>query len=396
MGMTSIRCCRALGILAPLVILSSACGGAPETETVDNVDGSSSASTGGGPSETFPPPLQPEQTSIQLTGGGGSGGAAVGGGGGGGITGSESCPGQVVVLNQGDTVVLSGSTTGATHNYDTFCGPGSAPDLVYQLQLPSDCSLSIDATGVPGFDPIVSVRFTQCDARVTEDLCSPGPAIVQHQPAGTFWLVVDGADGQSGDYTVNVSCGAPTCGDLVVNAGEQCDLGQGITGDTCSDACTAEGATAADTCLDVGAPFPVPVGATVLPQADPWFTNADASHDAIGSCAYQGEVDGKDEIFAFVPDASGTLTIATALDLAGNPVCSTFLEPECWFSFLFVREADCASGTEVACSGIDLNTGVNQISLPVTAGQIYYLFVDGLNGEYYSHGPYTLHFNLVP
>jgi cysteine-rich repeat protein len=219
---------------------------------------------------------------------------------------------------------------------------------------------------------------------------------VQHQPAGSFWLVVDGVDGQSGEYTVDISCSAPTCGDLVVNEGEECDLGQGVGNDTCSDTCTAEGAIAADSCLDVGAPFQVSLGTTVLPASDPWFTNADANHDAIGSCAYQGELDGKDEVFAFVPEASGTLTIATALDLAGNAVCTTFLEPECWFSFLFVREADCTNGAELACSGIDLDTGANQISLPVTAGTTYYLFVDGLNGEFYSYGPYTLHFTLVP
>jgi hypothetical protein len=305
---------------------------------------------------------------------------------------NESCPGQHVTLTPGSSITLAGSTADAADDFSTFCGTGVSPDVVYEIELPSDCSLSVQGAGSGGFDPIVSLRFSQCDSRMPEDLCSNGPAIVKHQPAGTMTLIVDGNDGASGDFSVEVTCGDPVCGDLIVNPGEECDLGQGIPEDTCDDMCQADGADAAESCGDVGAPIAIPAGETVIPAADPWFTNAGAADDDAGSCGAGNG--GKDQVFAFTPAATGTLSIATALDLMGNPVCMTFMEPECWFSFMYVRSLDCTNGVELGCSFIDVNTGVHQLNVPVVAGQTYYLFVDGLDGSAIASGPYTLHFNL--
>ena len=67
-------------------------------------------------------------------------------------------------------------------------------------------------------------------------------------------------------------------------------------------------------------------------------------------------------MFQIVPQVSGALTVSTAVDMNNQPVCNTFLEPECWYSFLYVRGADCLSGPELACNGIDINTGVNKLT----------------------------------
>jgi cysteine-rich repeat protein len=308
---------------------------------------------------------------------------------------NDSCPGQNVTITPGNSITITGSTADAADDFTTFCGTGSSPDVVYEVELPGACSLSVQGTGMGGFNPIVSLRFQECDVRDKETLCSNGPAMVQHQDAGTVTLVVDGNDGASGDFSVEIECGVPTCGDLVVNPGEECDLGQGIPDDTCSDECTAEGAMAADTCAGImGAPIPIPAGLTVLPEMDPWFNNAGSPGQYAGSCGASG-MGARDQVFAFTPAVTGTLSIATALDLMGNPVCINFDEPECWFSFMYVRSGDCENGTELGCSFIDVNTGVHQLNnIAVTAGQTYYLFVDGLDDMMLGAGPYTLHFNL--
>lgn len=390
--------------LLPAVVFAAGCAeveiapGADESaelegETDSNDDPTSTdASTGSTPTDGEIP-----------TGGGGAGGGAVAGtgGAGGGSMGppaSESCPGETIEVGAGDNFTIQGSTKSLVDDQTLFCSPTPSADAVYHVQLTTACTLTVSLTESEGFDGVLGLRRGQCDADVGGDQCfdvsSEGEWFASSETEGGFWLVVEGANGTSGDFSLSFDCKAPTCGDLIVNEGEECDLGIGDDGDTCSDTCQDVGADAAESCATVEAPFPLSAGLTVIPDEGVWFTNAGASHETIGSCAYPGEVNGKDEVFAFRPEASGTLTISTGLDEMGAPVCNTFMEPECWYSFLYVREMSCDQGTEVACGEIDLETGITQISFEVTEGRDYYLFVDGLNDQFYSFGPYTLHFDL--
>jgi hypothetical protein len=364
-------------------------------ETDSNEDPSSTgASTGTTPTDGEVP-----------TGGGGAGGGVIAGTGGSGGAGgsmgppaSETCPGETIQLSAGDDITIQGSTTSLADDQTVWCSSTPASDAVYHVEIMTPCTLTVSLADSAGLDAILGLRRGQCDADVGGDQCfdvgSDDEWFASSENEGGFWLVVEGADGTTGDYSLRLQCAAPFCGDLIVNAGEECDLGLDDPDDTCSDTCQDVGADAAESCATVEAPFPLAAGLTVLPDEGVWFTNAGASHDSIGSCAYAGEVNGKDEVFAFSPDVSGTLTISTGLDALGNPVCTTFTEPECWYSFLYVREATCDTGTEVACAEIDLGTGITTTSFSVVAGQTYYLFVDGLNDQFYSYGPYTLHFDL--
>lgn len=150
-----------------------------------------------------------------------------------------------------------------------------------------------------------------------------------------------------------------------------------------------------NSCAELQSAFVVPVGESHVPVSSLWFNNANATDDSKGTCMPGGEVGGKDEVFRFVPAVTGALTISTAVDLGNLPVCSTFLEPECWYSFLYVRGADCENGGELGCNGINVTTGVNQLTVNVTAGETYHLFVDGLNDTFLGEGPYTVHFSLA-
>ena len=55
-----------------------------------------------------------------------------------------------------------------------------------------------------------------------------------------YYLVVDGYAGAQGNYSLELSCGGGTCGDRVVNAGEQCDDGNWNNGDGCDSYCQYE------------------------------------------------------------------------------------------------------------------------------------------------------------
>jgi hypothetical protein len=60
---------------------------------------------------------------------------------------------------------------------------------------------------------------------------------------------------------------------------------------------------------------------------------------------------------------------------------------------LYVRQGACGSGTEVACNDDAIGCltagliGGSQVTVRVTAGQTYFIFVDGYDGE---SGQFTL------
>jgi cysteine-rich repeat protein len=180
-----------------------------------------------------------------------------------------------------------------------------------------------------------------------------------------------------------------------VSPGEACDDGNTTDGDGCSSTCAGETSPVAETCaaLVSGDAITVSVGSVTLPAANPLFSNAGASDDYQGSCAW--ESGGLDQVFEIVPDTNGTLTATVGLDLLGAAFCQppNYDAAGCVDHTLFVREADCAATTDLACQESNPVDLTNVLAFPVTAGTHYFVFVDGYNGEWYSSGAYTL--NLV-
>jgi hypothetical protein len=126
-------------------------------------------------------------------------------------------------------------------------------------------------------------------------------------------------------------------------------------------------------------------------------SNMNMIDDYSGSC--HQATGGKDRVYAITPDASGTMTITVGLaDDGMSPACEA--EPQgsmCWDAVLYVRSSceDAAPAAELDCSDIG-GTDVEIVSVPVTAGTPYYLFVDGYDGELYSYGVYNLEIQLNP
>lgn len=403
---------RKLTYLFAVAALPSALGCISINVTGDKDSGSAGvtvgAGTGGGGSSSSTGATGSGGSGAGGTGGNGGAGGAGGAGGGGVVDISDLCPGFPVTLNLGESTTLAGSTTHAHDDFKTFCadsdGSTAAPDVVYQLGLPSECTLSITLTTAGAFQGAFQLRQT-CDAgsgACVNPLLS-GPTLKQAVPSGFYSLVVDGVNRTSGDFTLDIACAPPACGDGVVNAGEQCDGGPGVKpADGCGDpgtpaACQIEAATASDTCAGV-VPVNVSPGASLLlPAAPPPYNTTGATddyHSVDPSCSPWPAID---QVFGFVPSADGTLTVTIGNDENGSPYCLQDPFPAgCWNHVLYVREATCENGTELTCAYPDYVTdnGVTTVSVSVTAGVAYYVFVDGEDISEYDRGPYFLQVSL--
>jgi len=344
-------------------------------------------------------------------GGGGSGAGTTSQGGNGGAGGMEvppppndNCAGvTTVALAQGQQATVNGSTLGAADDYKEFCadadGATSGADVAYQVDVSGECTARFQLTGNGGFDPAFSFRFDTCELEGPSDICvnntsGANELLTTSLQPGTYWLVVDGASNTKGDFTLQLQCNVPECGDGVVNSGEDCDVGAGAPNDGCRDPgsvgeCTFEAnSPVLDTCAGADtAAVLISSGQTVLlPSAAPLRTTLGATDDGKGSCM-TGAGAG-DHIYRIVPQQSGTLTLVLGEDFAGQDICAVIQDCDqingCWDRALHVREGACADATaEVACTDSpDGNPGaVEQLNVTVQAGTPYYVVVDGYDAD---------------
>lgn len=134
----------------------------------------------------------------------------------------------------------TGSTAAATNDWVPSCSQTStAPDVVYELNLPGDLNnLTVDTFG-SAYDTVLMVR---------EDVCSMGDLscnddaqatlqseiILTNLAAGLYFVVVDGFGANSGNYNLNIT------GEI--GSGQPCDPAQVtagivscVVGETCQD-----------------------------------------------------------------------------------------------------------------------------------------------------------------
>lgn len=409
--------------------LATACG--DSTGTGGSTSSSSSTSTGTTGSTT---------SSSSSSGTGGSPMA------------SDTCPGaQVAIAPSATPVVLTGTTTGAKDDYKTFCADASAatsaPDVVYELDVSATCSLDLKLAEQGTFDGALSLRKGMCDMRGGGDLCvnqhTHGEDTKLELTAGTYYLVVDGANKTSGDFTITLSCTTPACGDGVLNsAEEQCEPVSG-TDPNCGqpntvNACKILESAASDTCPGTGIAISKAAGVIHVPSGPPLFNTTPAVDNFIDATC--GATAGApDEVFQINPTDSGKLIVMIGRDasgtfadpIAGNATGITmnpqsdycqapdYNQPGCWTHNIYLRSgADCASSTTIKpancnpgaidpqnfpmvipisqcgyqCENPQFDNAVSIISADVTAGTPVWLFVDGLDSS--AMGSYTLTMQL--
>ncbi|MFO0592434.1 MAG: hypothetical protein U0441_33130 [Polyangiaceae bacterium] len=409
-----------LSLLAPASLLL---GGCVIVET--------NSSGGGGASTTTTSTTGTGGTTTTPTGGtggetGGTGGTTGGTGGTTGGTGgttmtgppaNDLCPGQDVTLALDSKVDLPGTLQGATDDYTTNCADSSPdpgnPDVVYQLTIAdaATVTISIDATG---FVPALSFRKQECSQRLGGDLCLDlGTGTVSKTlglPAGTYWVVVDSADGNVGDFNISFDVATPKCGDGVVNVGEQCDPAVVKNDDGCinpgdPNACHY-GEAPPDPAIVACDGGLVPVGPN-----DPFvlgpYNNGSGGYSeknvaaAGSSCEYQAT--GPENVFHVIPTADGMLTLQIGYAENGTTLYCTANPMDCADFVMYLRTNMCnsaAAGDQVACADYTVDPmspfgfdEVLTIKQQVTANTDYWLVVQGIDSMY-GVGGYYLSFDL--
>lgn len=395
-------------VLLPMVVLA-ACGD----------DSTSTGGNGGGG----------EAGAGGIAGSGGvgpgpGGGPNGGGGSGAGPATNEDCESaQPLSLAPGDELTVPFTITRMTGNeIESGCDdtdpetPDATADLVYELTLTGACSLFAATSGA-----VDSEIILRSDCGV-EQFCfnanpNGGDGLALDFAAGTYFVIVQG---DPGDHTLSLECATPSCGDGVHNeATEECDDGNVANDDGCDSNCQIEDADPSIedcTAAEVGAAVTLMPGLTYVPGMMPLPTTLAATDNATGTCMIAPGTDfGKGVVTAGSPDhvyrvrvsQAGSLTITLGNDTNGVPFCGAdeSVEPAfpypagCWDRSLYVRQADCDAGTEVACDDTGQYWQTESVTFAAAADTDYFVFVDGwaafANGDdSYDRGIYTLEFDL--
>ncbi len=255
------------------------------------------------------------------------------------------CPGIAVSVPAGGDVTLGGNTADATPQYEGSCGGADAPEYVYALTPEADGVLTLDFLAVNNdLDPVLYVRDAcegGAELACVDSTFAGGveSATFAVQAGTTYYVFADGWNTTTGEFLL----GATLLGGV---AGDNCP-GVNIPLSGFNDPYTVSGNTAV----------------------------ASADHQGTGNC----DSDTTPEVvYRIVPPENGKLVAA--------------LDPS-FDASLYVRTNCSSAATELACSEMG-NTGELELTnVPVTAGNQYFVFVDGFLGE---SGPYTIEFTLLP
>jgi cysteine-rich repeat protein len=390
---------------------------------------SSTSSTGGSGPTTV--------TSTSSTGGGGTGGA------GGGTpvcknqnTGEDTCAmagdaGKTITLtaaNNFSDCFAGDTSTAKDEMHSAYCPSAqtTGPDRLYHLVFKGTGSLKLHVKADDAMYPVImhirgDATFTGkaavCDDMTNQDLTCinffKGQQAISAEINPTaetpdLYVVVDGADGKGGKYTLNVSYTAPKCGDGVVNLStkEDCDDGNIVSGDGCDKTCKFETISVFDTCP--GEPFSITTGQTLTFQSSSAPYQHNYAPKAMGQCgSYAAASMAQDRVYQVKAKADGMVTAKIGyVDMGSGPVSlcdATPLDPGCWQYTLYALDAvnpdtcgatcTCNTGAQLACS----DQGIFQpqtISFAVKKDHSYFIVVDGDDSIFPSFGPFNLTVSL--
>ncbi len=261
-----------------------------------------------------------------------------------------SCSSPTVLPAQGGTF---GGTTSGTSALAGSCGSsGTAPEQVFQWTPTVSGTATIQTCGAgTSFDTVLYMRSGACAsgpevaAGCNDDACTNAtglnrasrltPTVTAGQ---TYFIVVDGYGGAQGTFSLTV---------------------------------TPPAATTTTTTLPGGGGCSSPI---VLPASGGTVSGATSGTSAlVGSCGSSGI--SPERVYQWTPAVSGTATIQTCG--AGT----TF------DTVLYLRSGACAGGPEVAggcnddaCTNASGLNRASRLTPTVTAGQTYYIVVDGYGG----------------
>ena len=258
-----------------------------------------------------------------------------------------SCGATVIPAGGG---TFTGTTSGPSTQSAGCVVTGSAPERIFQWTpaVSGMATLHTCNTTATTYDTVLYVRSGSCTGTqlacnddttgcgTTTDVANPhrGSRVTLAVTAGeTYFVVVDGYNGQAGSFSLTVT--PPPAG-----------------------ACES---------------------ATTIPAAGGTFSDTTSGPSTLaGTCVPTATA--PERVFRWTPSVSGTATIQT---------CSTTATT--YDTVLYLRSGTC-TGTQLACNddttGCGTTTDVanphrgSRITTSVTAGQTYFIVVDGYNGNF--------------
>ncbi len=308
----------------------------------------------------------------------------------------ESCPGQPTAVAATGMLALSGDTRGATDNFRGRTGAcaagGGGGDHVYRLQPTATGRLSVKVQGEADLNPTVYLRTT-CSDEATQVACAEttpagGLEQLRHNvvPTKEYFLVVDGASGSAGKYTLTLELTAGGfCGDGAIDIDEACDDGNKVELDGCSNDCRRlEGdPMTANGCP--GQPVDVWPGRQVSGLGSTTAYGNLWTKTGTGCAVSPYDVNANAEhVYAVTPHGSGSLSVT--------------LTPTLGADLMLVARTTCADPTTQGagmCAQGALEGGTENMTIPVENGQPVYVAVEGAgNVTAQNRGAYTISFSL--
>lgn len=286
---------------------------------------------------------------------------------------ADNCPGSASKLSSSQDLTVYGDTTTLSPNLSGSgtCQAGSAAkDAVYELTATDRGKITITLKPESGFDGMIYVRRGKCDA--TQIACGDaapagGTETVQvfAEAGEKLYVIVDGKGGSAGGFSLVVKQLPGTfCGDNTLNPDENCEDGNQVSGDGCSEACKPE-AKSSIANLCPGLPVHVWSAPVELVGSSAASSNANKS-----TCGGSGA---REVIYAVIAHRTGILH-ATIKQADFDVV-------------MYARNEPCLTGAESGCGSLVKGNGGEKMAIPVKTGATTYVFIDGFK---YANGDFTL------
>ena len=293
-------------------------------------------------------------------------------------------------LSCGEEDRWSTSNFGATDVLDSYpctSWDESGPEYIYDFIAPYTGSVTVALSDLDaGVDLDMLVLDQSGGVCASNNCIGVGSLAVTFDAiqGQTYYLVVDGYQGDEGNFTINVNCAGGTCGDGALSVGEGCDdgntdacdgcnascdvevCGNGVTdcGETCDDGNTASGDGCSASCQTESGSC-VPEWYLACGDTNSWSNNGTGSTDAIDTytCSTWNE-SGPEYTYWHYAYQSGPVTVS----LSGM---SADLD-------IFVLEDN---GTNGCSAGACIDYGDDNVTFNAVAGTYYYFVVEGASGD---------------
>jgi cysteine-rich repeat protein len=316
----------------------------------------------------------------------------------------DTCQSAPVVTPKATLMTIDGRTTGRANDYRTTydCGDrtNSAPDVVVAVNMPAGGILDAQVYATSsGFNPAIYVRDDCAIELYCADYGPLSEVFRADLPPGIHYVIVDGAAGSAGSFRLFLSVAAPSCGDGIVSAGEQCDPGEPVQGDGCGDPGTANEcqAEAPDPAAEAppGLPLTLSPGTNYVAGTTLGYTD-----NASGTCSPFGP--GADRFYQWTAPANGVIDVWLGYTDDGvTPACENLFSPYCWDRVVYLLQwngtawAQPAPRTagDVSCSDVGY-AQMEHVHRTVIAGEPYVIGVDGYDPNWYSQGMYNMRIDL--